>query len=228
MYLMAKDTGLKKRHALITLIAERGMGFLGLMTVTAVALSPFFVSPLPQGLWVPFMMVVLINLILILVLRQIPTDKLAQRWKPLELIHDCRPYWRSRKVIVFGWLYAIVFHIGMTALLKMIAYALGMDISWHYIALTYGIVSLVTLLPISLNGLGLREGSFIKLLGLAGISNETALAFSVYFLLITTLASLYGGWLMFRSGLRSEDLEGAEDDINETPTDPTPVKQIQS
>jgi hypothetical protein len=62
------------------------------------------------------------------------------------------------------------------------------------------IVPILSALPISLAGWGVREFSVVALLGLLGIKREAALLLSVEFGLIGTLMSLPGGaiWLAIR------------------------------
>jgi uncharacterized membrane protein YbhN (UPF0104 family) len=59
--------------------------------------------------------------------------------------------------------------------------ALALDMSLSYIQVSYAVAigSLVTLLPISISGLGTREAAIIAYLGTAGVSDEQALGFSL-------------------------------------------------
>ena len=56
------------------------------------------------------------------------------------------------------------------------------------------LVVLVTMIPISISGMGLREGSFIILLGAYGISEDSAFAYSIIVFAVTrVLPGLLGG-----------------------------------
>ena len=48
-------------------------------------------------------------------------------------------------------------------------------------------------IPISLNGLGLREGAYIVLLGTIGVGPAQGVAFGLLFFLVVALDSLLGG-----------------------------------
>jgi uncharacterized membrane protein YbhN (UPF0104 family) len=65
-------------------------------------------------------------------------------------------------------------------------------------------VTLMTALPISIGGWGVREGTIVGLLSLVGIPASAALALSVQIGLLTILASLPGGilWLLLRTTSR--------------------------
>ena len=65
-----------------------------------------------------------------------------------------------------------------------------------YLAVIYGVVSLVSVLPITQGGLGVRELAYQSLLVKLGVNTDTALAFGVYWFLISTLTSLFGGLIL--------------------------------
>lgn len=68
------------------------------------------------------------------------------------------------------------------------------------------LVTLLTLVPVSLNGLGLREGGFVYLLGLQGVPQAQALSLPLLVFGLTLLLSLVGGvFLLFERG-RSEKM----------------------
>ena len=50
-------------------------------------------------------------------------------------------------------------------------------------------------IPISVNGLGLREGGYVFLLAVIGIGAEKSVAFGILLFLIVALDSLVGGLL---------------------------------
>lgn len=72
----------------------------------------------------------------------------------------------------------------------LLALALEMPLSYVEVSYAVAIGSLVTLLPISISGLGTREASIIAYLGTAGVPAEAALGFS---LLVFTTFYLSGG-----------------------------------
>ena len=58
----------------------------------------------------------------------------------------------------------------------MLAEALGIEASWVFLAMAWSVVALVVMLPISVAGLGPREGMFVVLFTAAGEPKEEALA----------------------------------------------------
>ena len=78
-----------------------------------------------------------------------------------------------------------------------IAQSLSIGISVVHMMAVISLVIFIAALPISLAGWGVREISFVTLLGLLGVDREAALLLSVEFGIIGTLMSLPGGvvWL---------------------------------
>jgi uncharacterized membrane protein len=82
-----------------------------------------------------------------------------------------------------------------------------------------GIVLLATLtavVPISINGLGLREGTYVWVLGTYGVSHDVSLLFALVVLVVTLIASAVGAVVyavsnesLFR---RFEDVQDGGDD----------------
>lgn len=61
----------------------------------------------------------------------------------------------------------------------------------------FGVISLVVFLPITIGGIGLREGSFVILLGQLSVSSEKALALSLSIFGLQIIGGLTGGIIDF-------------------------------
>ena len=102
--------------------------------------------------------------------------------------------------------------IGVSAVLQFLfaAYyalasiAMGIPIDLIYFVLFLPLITLVTMLPISLGGLGLREALMVGLFGAVGISQTDVLSVSLTIHLINTLLSLWGGALLVRQSFRPQ------------------------
>ena len=77
----------------------------------------------------------------------------------------------------------------------LLGVAIGSPIILGYYFILLPIVWLVAMIPISINGLGLREGAFVVLFVSIGMSKEAAIAISVLFLAQAMLQGLIGGVL---------------------------------
>jgi len=82
--------------------------------------------------------------------------------------------------------------------------AVGLHMSWPAFAVMVGLVGLMAFLPISLNGLGVREAGYVGFAVYFGADASAAAAMSVLWLVVLSLASLPGAVVLWRiGGLRS-------------------------
>jgi glycosyltransferase 2 family protein len=96
--------------------------------------------------------------------------------------------------------YGVVCQIGTVMAVFLLAQGLGLPISASACLVIVPLAGLVTLLPISIGGWGLREGAFVAGFGLVGIEPGDAIALSVLFGLMNVAFGLIGGgvWLAFQ------------------------------
>lgn len=73
-----------------------------------------------------------------------------------------------------------------------IALGLGQHAPLVYYFIFFPIITAVSILPISISGLGVREGAFVLLFGITGISSETATAMSFAWFISIAFCGLAG------------------------------------
>jgi len=81
----------------------------------------------------------------------------------------------------------------------LVGLSLGLEVSLEYYFLSVPIIWLVTMLPISINGIGVREGGFVLFFTAAGVSTADALLLSLLTFAQLLLIGLLGG-VLFVSG----------------------------
>lgn len=74
-----------------------------------------------------------------------------------------------------------------------IAQSLGLKIPFIYFALFIPIIALIAMLPISFQGLGIREGVSVFLFGRLGVSPAYAVSLSLIYFAVVAVTSLWGG-----------------------------------
>ena len=92
----------------------------------------------------------------------------------------------------------------------LVARAIGVTISVWYFVLFVPIVSVVLMLPVSMSGLGVREGAYVYLFGQAGVSTAQALTMSLLIYALRVVAGLVGGLLYALQGLRELGAQRAD------------------
>ena len=106
-----------------------------------------------------------------------------------------RSYKASLPALAIGLLATIAFQSAGIFATYLLGVAIGCPVSLGYYFVLLPIVWLVAMIPISINGLGLREGAFVVLFVSIGMSKEAAIAISVLFLAQAMLQGLIGSVL---------------------------------
>lgn len=111
------------------------------------------------------------------------------------VIRDMRSYKASPPALAVGFCATVAFQAAGIFATYLLGVAIGCSIDLSYYFILLPIVWLVAMIPISINGLGLREGAFVVLFVSIGMTQETAIAISVLFLAQAMLQGLIGGVL---------------------------------
>ncbi len=93
------------------------------------------------------------------------------------------------KVIMLSFL----FQLSLIFINWAIFLSMGVDLNPLFYFIFIPITQAVSLIPLSFNGLGFREGSYVFLFGYVGISNTLSLTAALVFLFLVIILSLGGG-----------------------------------
>ncbi|VVM05782.1 hypothetical protein MAMC_00790 [Methylacidimicrobium cyclopophantes] len=109
-----------------------------------------------------------------------------------------------RKATRANWIavgLSVLAHGSSAALLWALMQALRLELPFWLLVTTMVVVNVAVALPVSISGLGIREGALLYLLGSFGVSREEAVAFSLLLFAVGLVWSLVGGivYLYYRS-----------------------------
>lgn len=104
------------------------------------------------------------------------------------------------RIIAVAFACSMVVQAGVILIYIIIGNGIGIAIPALYYFLFIPLAAAASMLPISLAGLGVREGVFIYLFSKVGVPQEQALTLSLVFVIVTTLISLVGGIEYVRLG----------------------------
>jgi uncharacterized membrane protein YbhN (UPF0104 family) len=107
-------------------------------------------------------------------------------------LRSYRTQWRALAV---AGLLSVVVHLIQAWMHVIMGRALSLEVPFSYCIIVYPLVGTFAAIPVSLNGIGLREGGYLYLLAVIGIGSEKSIAFGLLLLLIVALDSLIGGGL---------------------------------
>lgn len=135
-------------------------------------------------------------------LRPFYRQLMPMRLKPLvanafnEFYHGIRIVKKERKILspvilltVAGWLLSVLQGY-------LVAKALHLDVHFLFLLGVIPLVTLISVIPVTISGLGIREGSYIVLLGTLSIASSAAVAFSLLLAFVASwLPALLGAML---------------------------------
>jgi len=98
------------------------------------------------------------------------------------------------------WMYVLIFN------------QLGLEISLAGVTFGYALVTLATLIPVSVGGLGIRESSWVGILKLYGMPVHAGISAGILFFLVQTLVGMGGLYSFFKARFRISEEE--EDDAH--------------
>ena len=105
--------------------------------------------------------------------------------------------WKWWGVVLF---LSFLFQIGMAWINYYLFLSFGVQVPLIDLLVIITIISVLTMIPVSLNGIGVREGGYVFFFTKLGVPEEISLSVSLLFLILVTISSLAGGvfWLMER------------------------------
>ncbi|MCG8695104.1 MAG: flippase-like domain-containing protein [Minwuiales bacterium] len=129
----------------------------------------------------------------------LPGNMLGLVRSKLQKLYERLDAYQSRPgVLAWSMLLAVLFQMQRVVQVAILAWGLGLDFQLlHFFALM-PIILFVTLLPISIAGFGVRETSFVYLLGLAGIEAEAGFTLALLTFVTNHVSVVIGAWLYVR------------------------------
>ncbi len=189
----------RKTKAFVSVLADRSSGLIVLLLLACLGVA---LSPIPVERWITasvscmggFMVVGLILAPLLL--------GQARRFERIERLTDpLAVYFKLPQLMLLTTFLSLVIQAGNVVLVWLVGQAIGAAVPFSYYWIMVPLVTLLTLLPISLNGMGIREGSTILFLTPLGVNHATALTLAVLWFAVGTTASLFGGLVYLAGGL---------------------------
>ncbi len=202
--LLARETGAPAR-ATMSVFMERNTGLCALLLIALVAayLAPpvrLYGISLVTLTWLLAASYAAANIVLFSPQAYRIADRLIAR-SPLKsvraraasLYEAAIPYTRAMGVLISSILLSIVFQFVVIGVVFLTARALSLSIPLTAAAVFVPLVSLAGMVPVSVNGLGVREALYILLFGRIGIPAELAVSLALLYFAVTVIASLPGG-----------------------------------
>jgi uncharacterized protein (TIRG00374 family) len=201
--------------AISTVLADRALGLLVLFALALVTLpwgwrevSPpvvLLLLALAAGSVIGIWLLLNQRLMAWLQERLPPLRKIMHRPKIAVFYRSLQRY--RGKPLARAAAFSLLFNLMLIAVVALIGRSLDVDISLKYYLLFVPVISTLLALPISLSGLGIREGGYVYLFTQVGVTRAVALSMSLSFYAVSLITGLIGGAIYFLHSL----LEQRED-----------------
>jgi len=216
-YLIYRD-GMGLRTALNGIVLER-VATIGALVLLVAAAQPLFLPRADAatarlmlsivGVSVP---AIVVGIVVLAFLDRLPES--VRRWRVLRALanlgSDTRAIFLSPPAAARVLGLAALGHANLTVAVYFLARGLDVDVGLADCFALFLPVLLLTAMPVSIGGWGVREGGLIYAFGLIGVASTDALVISVLYGLLATTLSLPGGlvWLISGGG-RPRDVKAA-------------------
>ncbi|HET8759821.1 MAG TPA: lysylphosphatidylglycerol synthase transmembrane domain-containing protein [Nitrospiria bacterium] len=181
------------RRAIISVLADRGVGFATMCAIAAVATLAFGRVELPSEMgWA--LGVGVLALVALLAGGLAARSRFASVWASMPLVVE---FFRRPGTLAVVTALSFLLQSLVVVVTVFNAKALGLDVPLVFYFILIPLIAVATLLPVSLNGLGVREVAFVFFLGQVGVPKDQALSLALLWLVVLTAASAIGGlvWL---------------------------------
>ena len=203
-YDVTKKTGFPMSSSVSVLVIERLSGIIasGLFAVAALFLG--FTTIGGQSIIIPIIIFVVISVLLFFIILNpnvLGLGKLAKKIKFLSKLFEKlkNVYETFLSFKKYKWVLARVMFYSLTLQFAVImnywlaARALGIELGLTAFIFIVPVVTIISMLPISLGGIGVREGSLVLMLVSLGAQNEKAAMCSLLLFAMLVIIAIIGG-----------------------------------
>ncbi|MBI5560479.1 MAG: flippase-like domain-containing protein [Deltaproteobacteria bacterium] len=115
-------------------------------------------------------------------------------------------YKKRKDVLLKTLLFSFAIQTGVIICYFAVGRGIGMSISIGWFFLFIPLATSSAMIPLSLSGLGIREGVLVFLFTRAGATKEEALSMGIVFFIVILFISMAGAFEYVRSGIRKEGI----------------------
>jgi uncharacterized membrane protein YbhN (UPF0104 family) len=123
---------------------------------------------------------------------------------------DLAPFWFDRGLLLQAAWVSLAFHSLQVVTLYLLGTGLGLDLPLAYYFVFHPLVTILSALPVSLAGLGIREGGYVWFIVHAGVSSELGVALGLLWLIVLLASSAVGGLVFLADDSGMPALRGSE------------------
>ncbi len=194
----------KAKEVIATVFLDRLSGYIGLVILILPAIFlgkglihdkvVFSSVTIIIALLVVVLLILFNNRIYLVITKFLTTPGAGKIKEAIKDMHQEIHIFRNhKKVIICNLLLSTVIQVISPLSVYFIACSLGLKVNFIYFLIFLPIIGAVTLVPISIGGLGLREGLFVVYFAKAGVIKQLALAMSLLSFSFVVIYASIGG-----------------------------------
>ncbi len=166
----------------------------GLLVLRALACAATVLCPVALPAWIgASVWGVTACAVVGLMILPVAARRLARLERLGRLVRGVQSYVHEPRLLVITTILSLVVQATNVIVLWLVGRAIQAPVPAGYYWITVPMVTLLTLVPVSLNGMGVREGGLILFLAPVGVDTATALSLAFLWFAIFTAASIVGG-----------------------------------
>ncbi|WP_022669608.1 lysylphosphatidylglycerol synthase transmembrane domain-containing protein [Hippea alviniae] len=189
-YILSKKIGI--RQSISSIFLERYNGLVALLLLSLISVLLFFKL---FGIKIA-LSIISINIfafVSVYMLKFIKHKKVSLFYNDIVLFHKSKEFYIVSALSVFIQIINILIYVCVGQLTN-----LNINIAYYFAFIP--IITLISFLPISFNGIGVREFSFVYLFKYAGLSPAQAVSLSLIVFFVSVACSLIGGVFYLSNG----------------------------
>jgi glycosyltransferase 2 family protein len=191
----------RKALAFTTVIADRGLGFVVLSWIAALAILTQPGYHLPPPVYYAAWIIPPATLFGWLYLPQtvVRIFNPENRWRKL-VQQDLVAYWSDVRLLGETSAVACVFHVMQILTQVLLARALGLQVPFAFFFIFVPVVNILGMAPVSFSGIGIREGGYLFFLTQIGVTRAAAVALGLLSSGVVLAAGIAAGLVVLLSG----------------------------
>lgn len=195
-----------RSETISTIIVERALGVYAMMLLSLIAVGiavvsgfDVFQSDIIRMVFISFIAGLFVSLLFFshkferFILNAVPKRLTGILQIPIRIAGHVGSYRNAPTLLAKALLLSMSFQFVSIISTYILALSLGESTAFFYFLMFLPVVWLISMLPVSINGLGVRESAYVLLFGIAGMAEDAALALGLLWFIQTLLLGAIGG-----------------------------------
>jgi uncharacterized membrane protein YbhN (UPF0104 family) len=171
-------------------IADRGFGLMVLIWFSAVTVALLGRTVFPRTVTTPIFLIGAVTAVGYILMPAVTALKRILPRRLAATIDILSPYLKGRIALIPVLVLSLLLHLIQVVAQYVLGLGLGLKIPLWMFLLCVPTTNTLASVPLTFNGLGLREGIYVLLFGMVGVGKADAAALGLLWFAITTFAGL--------------------------------------